>query len=198
MDSNTAILRDYYAKALAREHKPRTGFAAELNQTGQTIAIDCGCGTGNDIAYLAQLGYQVHGFDINPDSISLCRERFASEPRVAITAASFERFDYPASSMIIANASLYFANPLCFQATWQTISGSLVPGGVFAGDFMGPNDSWASAYRSPTTALSREQVLALFQGYDIVKLDEHEGEGNTLVGRTKHWHSFSVVAVKRA
>lgn len=197
MDNNTAIWQDYYAKALARAHAPRTAFASELNQTGLTTAIDCGCGTGSDIAYLAQLGYQVHGFDINPDAISICQERFASEPLVAITTASFESFDYPACGLIIANASLYFADPSRFQATWQAISASLVPGGVFAGDFMGINDSWASGYRSPTTALNREQVQALFSEYEIVQLNERDEQGKTLIGKTKHWHSFSVVAIKR-
>lgn len=198
MNDNTAIWRDYYAKALARAHAPRTAFAAGLNQTGLRSAIDCGCGTGSDIAYLAQLGYQVHGFDINPDAISICQKRFACEPRVALTAISFEAFDYPVCALVIANASLYFAAPSRFQATWQAINTSLVPGGVFAGDFMGVNDSWASGYRSPTTALSREQVQALFSDYEIVQLDERDEQGKTLIGKIKHWHSFSVVAIKRA
>ncbi len=105
MDENTEIWRQYYEKALSRPHSKRTEFASRLNESNLKIATDCGCGTGSDIEYLEQQGYQVHGFDINPDSVSICRDRFGAKSLVEITESSFESFDYPKSGVVIANSS---------------------------------------------------------------------------------------------
>jgi len=197
MDENTEIWQQYYEKALSRSHLPRTEFAVKLNASGLNIAIDCGCGTGSDIAFLDQQGYQVHGFDINPDSISICRDRFGNNPLIDISLASFEHFDYPQAGVITANSSLFFADPNLFDNTWQSMISSLQPDGVFAGDFMGVNDSWASGYRSPTAPLTKQQVVNLFENFDIIRFHERDERGQTALGKTKQWHIFSVVAIKR-
>jgi SAM-dependent methyltransferase len=197
MDENTEIWRQYYQKALSRPHSKRTEFAVRLNESNLKVATDCGCGTGSDIEYLDQQGYQVHGFDINPDSVAICRDRFGSKSLVDISECSFESFDYPKSGVVIANSSLFFADPNQFASTWSNIRSSIEIGGVFAGDFMGCKDSWANNYRSPTTSLSQSEVKALFSGFEIVRFFEREEIAKTSLGRMKHWHTYSVVAVKR-
>lgn len=194
---NTDIWQQYYQKALSRAHSPRTERAVSLNTSGLNVAVDGGCGTGSDMAFLSARGYQVYGFDVHPDSVSLCRERFAGDGQVTVSQAAFEDYDYPACGLMIAHSSLFFADPTRFAATWQAMASSLAVGGVFSGDFMGTDDSWASGYRSPTAPLTREQVTDLFTGFDIIELHERNEQGITALGRTKHWHIFSVVAIKR-
>lgn len=198
MDKNTEIWRQYYEKALTRPHSKRTEFAARLNKSNFKVATDCGCGTGSDIQYLEKQGFSVHGFDINPDSVAICRDRFDSKSLVDISESSFESFDYPKSGLVIANSSLFFADPNLFETTWGNISSSIEAGGVFAGDFMGIKDSWAKKYRSPTTSLSESEVKCLFSGFEIVRFFERDENAKTSLGRMKHWHTYSVVAVKRA
>lgn len=197
MDENAEIWRQYYEKALSRPHSKRTEFAVRLNESNLKVATDCGCGTGSDIEYLVQQGYQVHGFDINPDSVAICRDRFGSMSLVDISASLFESFDYPKSGVVIANSSLFFADPNQFASTWSNIRSSIEIGGVFAGDFMGFKDSWANNYRSPTTSLSESEVKALFSDFEIVRFFERNETAKTSLGRMKHWHTYSVVAVKR-
>ncbi|MFC3150618.1 class I SAM-dependent methyltransferase [Litoribrevibacter euphylliae] len=197
MDENTAILRSYYEKTLSKPHAKRTELVIKLNESNTKVAVDCGCGTGSDIEYLAQQGYRVHGFDNSSDSIALCRDRFASQPLVNITESSFESFDYPKAGVVIANSSLFFADPTLFDATWDKITSSIEIGGVFAGDFMGEKDSWASNYRSPTTPLSKSNVRTLFSDFEIIRFFERDEQAKTALGRLKHWHTYSVVAVKR-
>lgn len=196
MDKNTDTWQKFYAKALNRPHSPRTELAISLNESHLNVAVDCGCGTGSDIDYLEKQAYQVHGFDINPDSISICRNRFENNPSIDISQSSFETYDYPKSGVVIANASLFFAESSSFASAWQKIESSLEIGGVFAGDFMGINDSWASNYRSPTTPLTEAQVAKLFTNFEINKFNERDEKGKTSLGKVKHWHLFSVVAVK--
>ncbi len=197
MDDNTEIWRQFYQKALSRPHSKRTEFAVRLNESNLKVATDCGCGTGSDSEYLDQQGYQVHGFDINPDSVAICRDRFGSKSLVEISESSFESFDYPKSGVVIANSSLFFADPNQFASTWSNIRSSIEIGGVFAGDFMGFKDSWANNYRSPTTSLSESEVKDLFSGFEIVRFAERDETAKTSLGRMKHWHTYSVVAVKR-
>lgn len=198
MDENSEIWRQYYERALSRSHSERTEFAIRLNKSSFKIAIDCGCGTGSDIQYLEQQGFQVVGFDINPDSVAICRDRFAAKPSIEIVECSFEDFVYPKSSVVIANSSFFFADPSRFAATWSRINSSIQAGGVFAGDFMGLKDTWADNYRSPTTPLSEPQVRALFSDFEIVSFFERDETAKTSLGRIKHWHTYSVVAMKRA
>ncbi len=197
MDGNSEIWRKYYEKALSRPHSKRTEFAVSLNKSNLKVATDCGCGAGGDIQYLEQQGFQVHGFDINPDSVAICRDRFGVKSFVDISESSFEAFAYPKSAVVIANSSLFFADPNQFEATWDNIRSSLEVGGVFAGDFMGFKDSWAENYRSPTTPLSEAEVKGLFSDFEIVKFYERDENAKTSLGRMKHWHTYSVVAVKR-
>lgn len=189
--------RDYYAKALTRQHASKTETAAKLDATALRTAVDCGCGTGADIAYLSSLGYQVYGFDVNPDAVAICKERFAGNALVRVTEARFEEFDYPACGLATAHSSLFFADPTRFAVTWQRIEAALVPGGVFAGDFMGVRDDWAKSYRAPITALEHEHIERLLEGFDIIEFNERDEPGITALGRTKHWHMYSVVAVKK-
>ncbi|KOO14356.1 SAM-dependent methyltransferase [Vibrio xuii] len=197
MDENNEIWRKYYEKALSRPPLKRTEFAAKLNESTLKIATDCGCGTGSDIRYLEQLGYQVHGFDINSDSVAICQNRFRANSLVEISESSFESFDYPKAGVVLANSSLFFAEPDQFESTWSNIKSSIQVGGVFVGDFMGLKDSWASNYRGSTTPLSKLEVEALFSGFEVVRFFERDETAKTSLGKMKHWHTYSVVAIKR-
>ena len=191
------VWQKFYQKTLARKHHPRTEKAAELDNTGLNNAIDCGCGTGADISYLADLGYQVVGFDLNNDALEICQKRFENKPSVEITQAGFENFQFPESSLILANASLFFAKPERFDEIWINLEGSLVSGGVFAGDFMGIKDDWAISHTIPVTSLTKDSVMALFEGFDLIAFHKRDELGQTKIGKSKHWHTYSVIAKKR-
>lgn len=191
-----AIWQAYYRKALARRHSPKSALAHQLNDTGLKVVVDCGCGVGADAAFFDELAYQVHAYDINADALAICEARFAGSERVLLSQSSFDDFCYPNASIVLAHNALFFANPDSFNKSWSSIVSALVVGGIFVGDFMGPKDSWATNYRSPTTALSRDQVTSLFEGFEIIEFSERDEYAKTSLGRLKHWHTFSVVARK--
>lgn len=198
MEENAEIWRKYYEKALKRPHSFATQEAESKVDCDLKVAIDCGCGTGSDVAYLADKGYQVHGFDINSDAIAICRDRFGVQPLVDVTQSAFESFDYPKASLVVAHSSLFFADPQYFPKVWQRIEACIDIGGVFAGDFMGEKDSWASNYRSPTTPLTRAEVADLLANFEVISFTERDEHAKTSLGRMKHWHTFSVIAIKRS
>ncbi len=188
---------DYYDRVLAFPHRRQTETALSLNTSGIRIAIDCGCGTGSDMAFLLENGYEVHGFDNHPKSIEVCSRRFSDNPKARVSESSFAEFCYPACGLVIANASLFFCAPGEFLAVWGKIVDAIELGGIFCGDFMGPNDSWLTDSCYTLTSLQEGEVKALFSGFEIVHFFENEWEGETAMGRTKHWHTFHVIARKK-
>ncbi len=55
-------------------------------------AIAVGCGVGDDAEALSEAGYQVTAFDISPEAIRLCKERY---PDSMVTYLVADLFDYP-------------------------------------------------------------------------------------------------------
>ncbi|MGI9281725.1 MAG: class I SAM-dependent methyltransferase [Endozoicomonas sp.] len=192
------IWSEYYQKVAANPHKQSTEKAVSLNLSDSLVALDCGCGTGSDTAYLLSQGYTVSAFDVNQESVEFCRKRFADETAVSIHCSGFESFTYPQAGLVVANASLFFAHPESFPVIWQKIRASIQAGGVFCGDFMGPDDEWLEDKSHILTPLSEQDVKALFEGFEILEFSERNRRGPTARGPEKHWHTFSVMARKSA
>jgi SAM-dependent methyltransferase len=166
------------------------------------VAVDCGCGAGSDIAFLRSKGFLVYAFDSEPDSIARCRTRFNADKQVILSQATFSTFNYPRSSLVVADASLYFCPEAEFSIAWHRITESLLPGGIFFGSFLGPEDSMADpdfvkkALWSKVLVSSEEQVKDCLNGFEIINFTEYRTIGES-IGRTMHdWHIFSVVARK--
>ena len=45
--------------------------------------------------------------------------------------------------------------------------------------------------------LSKEQVLNLFNAFEIIYFKENENDTVTALGRIKHWHTFDIIAKKK-
>ena len=45
--------------------------------------------------------------------------------------------------------------------------------------------------------LSKEQVLSLFESFEIIQFEESEKDGKTGLGKIKHWHTFDIIAKRR-
>lgn len=190
------IDKQYYQKAELRNHAQGTELAAQCDKTGAFSAIDMGCGIGNDMGYLAGCGYRVFGFDNNPEAVERCKNKYSNNPAISVKEASFESYSYPNSSVVLAHSSLFFAQPHQFERIWGKVSSAIIKGGVFSGDFMGPEDEWANGFRLPTCPLTSGQVKSLFVDYDLIEYREKNEIGKTTMGSAKHWNVFSVVAVK--
>jgi len=197
MTENSDQLKKYYKAVGSLSHAKRTEAAAKLQTSSVKVAVDCGCGTGNDISFLVDAGYKVFGFDSSAEAVSICNNRFIRNRNVEIFHNTFESYDYPRSTLLIAHSSLFFADPEKFDETWENISNSIKTGGIFSGDFMGKNDDWANGFNLPITLVSKDQLELLFGEYEILFLKERDEIGSTAVGKSKHWHTYSVVARKR-
>ncbi|HIC44916.1 MAG TPA: class I SAM-dependent methyltransferase [Sulfurimonas sp.] len=62
--------------------------------TASTKAIAIGCGLGDDAEAMSNAGYEVTAFDISPEAIKLCKERY---PKTKVNYLVEDLFNAPAS-----------------------------------------------------------------------------------------------------
>ncbi len=194
-------IEEYYAETANREVRPDLVLATRLIKSSKT-AIDCGCGAGSDIAYLRKEGFIVYAFDIEEESIKICRERFRGDEDVFLSRDSFSSFDYPKSSLVVADSSLFFCPETEFEKVWSKICRSLSKGGIFCGSFLGPKDTMASpnynrdAYWPNILVFEEEDLRSRLKEFEVIKFTEHNVSGETPQGFSHQWHIYSVVAIK--
>ena len=189
----------YYQSSKHADIRPEFQSALDIApSTG--VASDCGCGAGSNIAHLRSCGYSVHAFDIDEQAISLCAERFANDANVFLSVDSFGTFNYPKSSLVIADASLFFCPADEFDEFIEKLQISLGTKGVFYGSFVGERDTMAGSefnaqqYWGDVLVFNKDEVRTALRNFDIVQFVEHERDGETATGEPHHWHIFSVVA----
>lgn len=195
-------LQRYYEETEGREIRQDLRFSVAELDTNERVAVDCGCGSGADIAYLLGEGFTVHAFDIERSAIDRCHQRFASSDQLTLSVSTFLDFEYPPCSLLVADASLFFCPPHDFPSVWQKMRQSLSSGGVFCGSFLGPEDTMArhpddeQTFWHDVLPLAEKDVLALFDGFQLLRFTEQKTSGLTPQGTEHDWHIFAVVARK--
>ena len=181
-------LRPLFVEAGAFLPSPPAGGRAR-------VAIDLGCGDGRETLALLASGWTVVAVDGAPEAIARLRASVPPEEEARLTTmvGRFHEVALPQADFIYAGLSLPFCGPDEFADVWRAVTRSLRGGGIFAGHFFGPNDSWAST--PDMTFQTRGALAALFTGFDVHVLREQDEDGPAVSG-PKHWHVFHVVATK--
>lgn len=191
---------DYYDAMLGRP--PRETLVAALAAWGDRppgLAVDLGCGEGRDAVPLLAAGWRVIAIDRTPEALDRLRARTAAEvpaalERLELRCEPFETADWPACDLVNASFALPLADPAGFPALWDRIVARLRPGGLFAGQLMGPHDDWVG---QGVTWHDRAALDALLTPFALVSLTEEDADSTTAVGDLKHWHLYHVVARRR-
>jgi SAM-dependent methyltransferase len=193
------VWADYYQQCHGRPPRDTLVKALELFSTPLAVpfAIDLGCGAGQDTLALLQAGWRVLAIDAEPEAIMRVRAVLPSANiSLETMISSFETLTaLPLADLVNASFCLPFCYPAHFETLWHKIVAALPVNGRFAGNFFGPNDSWAN--NPQMTFNTRAQIDALFQLFEIEFFREDDEDGQTACGKDKHWHVFSVVARKR-
>jgi tellurite methyltransferase len=174
-------LHDVYR--ILEPHLPKSG-----------IAVDLGCGVGTATLFLAEMGLEVYAIDLQPQAVAILRSRLPAGANVHAEVADMATWEIPACEVVVAGFSLFFLNQEQLEALWPRLVKSIRPGGLFSGQFLGPNDEWAGKGHALVDGASLRSMLAEF---DLIHYDEVDREGQTALGNAKHWHVFHVVARKR-
>lgn len=187
----------YYRAAHDRPPRPTLlraldGFAAEGGQGPGLLAADLGCGNGRDALVLLRAGWRVWALDAEAAALEALQQRAAAEALTELEAVQgrFENTTLPGCHLINASFVLFACPPRLFTAAWSNLLAALLPGGRFAGQFLGPADSWAA--KRETTILDRSALERLLAGLAVENLEEEETDARTPLGEAKHWHIWHV------
>ena len=166
-------ITQYYDLSEKRQIREDLVFAV-TQVNGLRVAVDCGCGAGADLGFLLESGFKVYGFDVEAEAISRCKRRFAQANNLVLEQASFASYAYPSASLLVADASLFF----CAENTMA-----------------GPSYD-KRAFWPDVSVFDEARVKNLFQGFEILRFNEHRSSGESAPGKPHDWHIYSVVAKK--
>ncbi len=153
-------------------------------------AIDLGSGVGVESRFLAENGYTVHSFDVDPSVAAAMGDLSAKLPVHHTTTDLAEISSLPDADLILACMSLPFVRQEAFDDLWRIIRRALRPGGILAVDLFGDRDDWAG---TDGTFLTRADTDALLVGLEVISQTEVERDGTSFRG-PKHWHTYQVIA----
>lgn len=191
----------YNAAQSARGVRPLATAALEAARGGPeeasrsagrlpATAIELGCGRGIEARFLAENGFTVHAYDVDP-SVQDALEDLAVELPVRPEILDIAGIDVlPGADLILACASLPFVPRSAFDGLWTVMRAALRPRGILAIDLFGEHDDWAG---TDGTYLARHEVETLLEGLEVLELTEEERDGGSFSG-PKHWHTFRVLA----
>ncbi len=157
-------------------------------------AIDIGGGALKDTRYLLAEGFDVTVIDAS-ESVREAAHALDSE-KVHVHITTFEDFQFPEDTYDIASAmfALPFTGPTHFTEVFRRIEKSLVPGGIFCGQFFGKNDGWSQ--NPHMTFHTESEIKSLLEHFKLLSFAEIEKDGTTANGAPKHWHIFEFIARK--
>jgi SAM-dependent methyltransferase len=190
----------YYRATDGRPPRPTllralAAFAREGLGTGG-LAVDLGCGGGRDTLPLLRAGWRVWALDGEAEGLARLTQQAEAEglPGLMAVLGRFEDTPLPACDLVNASFSLFACPPQYFPTLWAAIRAAIRPGGRFAGQLLGPRDSWAA--RPETSFVTRAGLDALLAPLEVEHLEEEEDDSVTPMGEAKHWHIWHVNARK--
>lgn len=156
-------------------------------------AIDLGCGAGRGTIWLLERGLRVIAVDVAAEALDHLRRKLPDGADVELVHLKFQEFEPAPCDVAVASYTLFFLAPDEFADFWPKLVEAIRPGGLFAGEFLGENDSWTD--RGLTMA-SRATVDDWMKPFEVLYLEEEEKDGETALGEQKHWHVFHVIGRK--
>jgi SAM-dependent methyltransferase len=190
--SDSSRWTEYYRKTEGRPPRPTLRFALD-RFAAPGFAVDLGCGEGRDTIELLRRAWSVLAIDAEAGAIEglTARPDLPVAARLETRVARFEDAAWPEADLVNASFALFFCAAGAFDPLWRKIVGSLKPGGRFAGQLLGENDSWAG--RRNVVIHDRVAVAGLLAGIHVEMHEIEETNSVTPRGEAKHWHIHHLV-----
>jgi len=134
-------------------------FLIPLREAGVSTVLELGCGTGNDAARLARLGYSVTAIDLSGEAIEQARGRFGSVVRF-IVADMTQRLPFPDERFdtVMSNVALHMFPDAVTRALFAEVGRLVRADGLFVFHVNALEDRPLRARRLPARELEPDYV----------------------------------------
>lgn len=209
MDTNTVLKPEDFLPYYQMLEAAKAGPAALLLKTlafieadraaGDTstrLAVDLGCGTGKDTVELLRRDWKVLAIDYSQAGVDALLQRPEAtqyKDKLETRVASFSDTSWSDATLVAALLALPYGPADSFDAVWQAIRASLLPGGYFVGQLFGPNHYKGMNHIVRRT---RSEVEAMLAGMEVIHLEELSLE-QTHEGETVYYNYFEIIACNR-
>lgn len=151
--------------------------------------VDLGCGTGQGALWLAEKNLAVIAIDNDPEMLAIAKAK-RNHDAINYILGDMTEFPKSACEVVVAVFSLFFLRLEELESCIANIQSNLNPGGIFAGQLLGPRDDFL---QDGATGLTSEHAKRLLNHFDILSWDEVERDGKTVWGEPKHWHVYHFI-----
>jgi len=186
--------------------KEIVGLIPSLKADGVIEILDAGCGTGRHSRYLAQMGFNVHGFDISEKAIKIA-ESDKNGYHIDYRLGTLSSLPYASNSMdfILANHSLEYGCDEDIRKYIIGLDGILKKGKPIFVRVVSkqhpfyeasPEEIYGFSHVGfciknylPVHFFSEDELKALFKGYDIKRLEHvaHKADHDKITIPLAEW-----------
>lgn len=131
-------------------------------------AVEIGCGSGRDTAYLIKNGWEVLAIDIEQEAEKVCLEKLTEKEKEKFTFINkkFQEVNWEKCDLFLAFNVLHYCRKDEFPSIWKKIENSIVEGGFFLGIIFTPNHSFYKRDKKGTF-LNQDEIQNLFKNFEI-------------------------------
>ncbi len=154
-------------------------------------AVDLGCGSGNDTAFLLEKGFEVTAIDQEEQVREIIENRVLNKEKLNVIIDDFSKIEISNIDLLLANYSLFFVKDN-FGKFVEKVLNSINSKGFFIGNFLGKEDTWNNI----KSTVEKEEMLDYFKNYNILYFSEEKYYKDTATGKPKFWHVYNIIAQK--
>ena len=153
------------------------------------IAVDLGCGTGNDTEFLISKGFKVTAIDSEKQVKDILDRKNINKTNLNVIIGDFAKIEIPRADLILANMSLFFVNDN-FDKFLKNLLERINKKGFIVANFLGKEDNW----KETKTTIEKEKLLEYFKDFEINYYSEEKYYKDTALGKNKFWHVYTIIA----
>ena len=153
------------------------------------IAVDLGCGAGNDTEFLISKGFNVTAIDKEEQVKDILNSKNIDKTNLKVFVGDFSEIEIPNADLIFANMSLFFVKDN-FEHFLEKILSKINNKGFIVANFLGKEDDWNGS----KSTIEKEKLLDYFKNFDINYFSEEKYYKDTALGKNKFWHVYTIIA----
>lgn len=179
-------------------HRPILEKALSYFENLPKIAIDCGCGAGNESSFLLRHDFKVYAFDPSVEAKNICLSKFNDNKNFVFSNQAFEDYSFPKASLIIALFSLFFCSADSLENVLKKMQESLREQGILLIQLLGKEDEWVNNFSEKFIGFEQRELNFFFdENFDIIYVDEFKGNKLLANGTLKFWNVHTLILKKK-